>query len=274
MLAQHAARSISAHPSDRLPQDGLCKLEPLSSTSKLEESFSEPEMLYAAEQITPIAFKERLAERMKELDVSIPQLSIRTGISEAMLKNILYKNSDTGRANLILLATALKTTVEYLATGVQAGSETDALSLKVLTPEELAVALGIISSGANHAAMDSRLESLPIPRRMLSQYSVMPENVRAVAINTESLSPTLTQQDVALVDISSTQLVEGVFLLAIRDAVILRFVSPVTRGFTLSASNTHIYGTTINVDPDTGMLETPDTKVIGKVFCAISVRNL
>lgn len=232
-------------------------------------------MLYAPEQVSHAAFVERLQGRMEAMGLSVPSLSLRSGLKEAQIKNIIYKETEPNRAAVISLAQALQTTVEFLTTGAHASKDADSVSLTVQTPEALAISLGIIANLSDEGvAHDPRIPSLPIPKRVISLFSVKPENVRAISINTEALSPTLTQQDVALIDIGVKRLVEGIFLIAIRDSVIIRYVSPVARGFTLSSTSAHVFGTTVYVDNETGNLEDPEIKIIGKVFSAVSMRHL
>lgn len=232
-------------------------------------------MLYAPEQVSHAAFVERVQARMIALNLSLPTLSLRSGLKEAQLKNILYKATEPNRSAVVNLAQALQTTVEFLTTGAHAIKDDDSVSLTVQTPEALAISLDLISDATNgSASVDARITSLPMPKRVISLYAVKPENVRAISINTEALNPTLTQQDIALIDIGTTRLTEGIFLLAIRDSVVLRWASPVSSGFALTATSAHIYGAVLEIDPDTGKYLDPAVKVIGKVFCAINMRNL
>lgn len=233
-------------------------------------------MLYANEQTSHKSFCERVIERMKSLEFTLTQISLKSGIPETKLKNTLYKNIDLPREFLIKLAQALETSVEYLATGSPAASDVSAstLSLSIQTPERLARALDIVPRATSNVSPEPPFQSIPLPKRILERYNVAAENVRAVSINTQALAPTLTQNDVALVDISSTDLTEGVYILAIRNSVIIRNVSPISKGFALSCTNAHIFGTTINTVPETGDLADPDVKVIGKIFCKMGMTDL
>lgn len=231
-------------------------------------------MLYTPEKITRTSFVERVIERMKALSLSITQVALQTNIKESTLKNILYKTTEVSRPTIIALASVLQTTVEFLVTGSYAENDSDSLSLSVQTPEGLARALGIVTGGIAHATLDPPFNTIPLPKKVLERYNIAPESIRAVSINTQSLAPSLTQNDVALVDISATNLSEGVFIICIRDSVIIRHVSPVTKGFAFSSTSALVYGTTINVDSETGELSDPDVKIVGRIFSKLGIRDL
>jgi hypothetical protein len=231
-------------------------------------------MHYTPENIKHSSFVERVFERMKTMDYTTTQVSLYSNIKESTLKNILYKATEVSRLGLIELARALQTSVEFLATGSQAESDSDCISLAIQTPESLAVALGTIPQSVLNSSTEPPFSTLPLPKRVLLRYNVLPENIRAISINSQSLVPTLTQNDIALVDISMTRLSEGVYVIAIRDSVIIRHVSPVSKGFAFTSTNAHIYGTTVNVDPDTFALNDPDIKVVGKIFLKMGIRDL
>lgn len=231
-------------------------------------------MIYTPEKVTHSSFIERVIERMKVLGLTTTQVALQADIKEATFKNILYKNTEVGRSTLIMLASVLQTTVEYLSTGVHTDSDSDSVSLAVLSPEGLARSLEIIHESENSAAIEPTFHSIPLPRKALDRYNILPEYVRAVSINTQSLAPTLSQNDVALVDIGCKKFSEGVFIICIRDSVIIRHVSPVSKGFAFSSTNAHIYGTTASVDTETGDLTDPHIKIVGRIFSKILIRDI
>ena len=231
-------------------------------------------MLYPPEQLTHEAFVNRVTERMKSLNVNTRQLAAAAGISESFLKNRLYKNTEIGRQDLISLASALRTSVEYLATGCEVGERESIVTLVVQSPEGLAASLNIIPTDVVTPSMAPPLATVPLPRAAVARFNVAAANIRAVVVNSETLTPTLTQGDIALVDISSTRLAEGVFFIAFRDSVVMRFVSPIAKGYSLASSCPHIFGTTVSVTEEDGLIEDSGIKVIGKVFGLVSMKAL
>lgn len=231
-------------------------------------------MLYPAEQLTHEAFVLRVTERMKILNMNTRQLAAAAGISESFLKNRLYKHTEIGRMDLIALASALRTSVEYLATGSEVGERESIVTLVVQSPEGLAASLNIIPADVVSPSMAPPLATVPLPRGAISRFNVAAANIRAVVVNSETLTPTLVQGDIALVDISSTRLAEGIFFIAFRDSVVMRFVSPIAKGFSLASSCPHIFGTTVNVDQNDGVIEDTGIKVIGRVFGVVRMGAL
>ena len=90
-------------------------------------------MQYASEDISGEAFMKRVQERMKLLDIQPRQLAQAIGRNESTTKNIVYKGSECNRLTLILLAKALHTTVEYLATGALIADAEETITLTIHT---------------------------------------------------------------------------------------------------------------------------------------------
>lgn len=231
-------------------------------------------MLYLKEQATHEAFVERTKARAKALGLSIPQLAQAAEIKEVTLKNMLYKKVEIGRGALITLASALDCSVEFLATGVSTGNDGETISIIVQTPEDLARSLSLIPNQKSQASPELEISNLPLPVSIVKRFGVLPENIRAVMTNNESLSPTLSRGDTLLVDIGTTRLCEGIFIIAVRDSVVVRFASPVAKGFTLASSSPHVYGTTVSVNEETGDINEPHIKIIGRAVGAVILKGL
>jgi len=233
-------------------------------------------MYYQNDLTTHASFVQRVNERMKALQFSIPQVAQRSDIKEATLKNILYKDVEISRMALVNLAFALETTVEYLAAGSSSGDasdSTDSVTVAVQTIEGLGYVEGITQTQTTGSALGNAPRTISIPKNSLIAEGVDPANVRAVEVKNDRLKPDLDDGDVALVDISNKTLAEGFFVIAIRDAVVMRFASPSVRGFLLAAFSHHVGGTLVNMQPD-GTFSDPEIKVIGRVFSRISVQSL
>jgi plasmid maintenance system antidote protein VapI len=231
-------------------------------------------MQYAAEATSHQAFVTRVSELMKTREMSATKLSQLLEESESTVKNMLYKGTACTRERLIQLARVLETTVEYLGTGSELTLSDDSASLLVQSPEQLAFTLGVLSVEPPAIVVESVLRTLPMPLRLLSEYGLTPESTRAVLVNTDALKTVISRNDIILVDISQKTLHEGVYLISIRDSVVLRQVSPVITGFALTSTNPNILGTTVPIDPQTGLPKNGDTRVIAKVVCRMSFSAL
>ena len=234
------------------------------------------DMYYQKDLTTHASFVERVTERMKVLGLSIPQAAQLSDIKEATLKNILYKDVEISRTALVSLAFALETTVEYLAAGsrtADAEGASDSVTLAVQAPEYLGFVEGFINTEPRPSDHVKSARTIPIPRKSLINEGVDPVHVRAVKVKNDRLKPDLDDGDVALVDISDRVLAEGFFVVAIRDAVVLRFASPSVRGFLLQAFSHHVGGTLVNMQAD-GTFSDPEIKVIGRIFSRISIQSL
>lgn len=230
-------------------------------------------MQYAAEATTHAAFVTRVTELMKVREISATKLAQLLEESESTVKNMLYKGTSCTRERLVQLARVLETTVEYLATGSDI-TKADDVSLMVQSPEQLAFTLGILAKEPPAIVVESVLRTLPMPLRLLSEYGLTPESTRAVLVNTDALKSVVSRNDIILVDISQKTLHEGVYLISIRDSVVLRQVSPVITGFALTSTNPNILGTTVPIDPETGLPKNAGTRVIAKVVCRMSLSAL
>ncbi|AHZ73599.1 hypothetical protein OU5_P0347 (plasmid) [Pseudomonas mandelii JR-1] len=231
-------------------------------------------MQYSPEAVTHEAFVSRVQELMKRKDLSATKLAHLIEEAESTVKNMLYKGTSCPRERLIVLARALETTVEYLSTGSDVPETGDAVSLLVQTPENLAYTLNFIPHAPAEGGVDPVMKTLPIPLRLLSEYGLTPDRTRAVSVNTDAMAGVVGRNDIVLVDITRNSLDEGVFLIAMRNSVLIRQVSPVITGFALTSTNPNIMGTTVSVTPETGDLKSPDTIVIGKLVCKVSLSAL
>ncbi len=231
-------------------------------------------MQYAAEATTHHAFVTRVTELMKVQEISATKLAHLLEESESTVKNMLYKGTACTRERLVQLARVLGTTVEYLGTGSDTTKIDDSVSLMVQSPEQLAFTLGILVKEPPAIVVESVLRTLPMPLRLLCEYGLTPESTRAVLVNTDALKSVVSRNDIILVDISQKSLHEGVYLISIRDSVVLRQVSPVITGFALTSTNPNILGTTVPIDPETGLPKNADTRVIAKVVCRMSLSAL
>jgi hypothetical protein len=233
-------------------------------------------MFYSKEKSTHDAFVERVRERAKALGLSNADVAAAAEIKDDTFKNMIYKGVEIGRGALVSLAGALNCSVEYLATGGYSASdiESGSITLSVQTPEALARSLNKIAQLKRNSEPLPSLGSFHLPKVELAKFGVSAENVRAVQIDSETLSPTLSRGDTALIDIGATCLSEGVFIIAIRDSVVIRFVSPISKGFSFASSSPHIYGTTVNVQQGSGDIDDPEITVIGKAFSVIAMKSL
>ncbi|MGH9878632.1 MAG: XRE family transcriptional regulator, partial [Nitrososphaerales archaeon] len=227
-------------------------------------------MIYSPDQITHKMFVSRVIERLKAIGMTVPALATKLEKSESTLKNMIYKGSEPTRDVLIQLAKALQTTVEYLVTGSEQDDDSGSLSLVVQTPENLAFIQGKIEVEPARPFKAGALKSIPIPPRMFSNFSVDTADVRAVVINTDAMKGQFNLGDTALVDVSQQVLNEGVYIIAIRNSVIIRRVSPVATGFALLASNPNISGTTVKVN-ESGDLQGGEIKIVGRIFCMMTI---
>ncbi|NWC84069.1 hypothetical protein HX798_27850 [Pseudomonas putida] len=239
-------------------------------------------MQYASEDISGEAFMKRVQERMKLLDIQPRQLAQAIGRNESTTKNIVYKGSECNRLTLILLAKALHTTVEYLATGALIADAEETITLTIHTPEALAISQGYTEVRRTSRDSDLPIKSLPLPKRLIQSHGVDPEKVRAMYVNSDALQGTLDQGDIALVDTATTFLHEGCFLICIRDTVIMRLASPVTSGFALTSTNLNIVGTTVTVDQagemnstyQVGGMNSKGMAIVGKIFLRVNMNRL
>ncbi len=230
-------------------------------------------MQYASEDISVDAFMKRVQERMELLDIKPKQLAQLISRNESTTKNIVYKGSECNRLTLILLAKALRTTVEYLATGALIADAEETITLTIHTPESLAISQGFADVRRTSRDSDLPIKSLPLPKRLIQSHGVNPEKARAMYINSDALQGTLDQGSIALVDTDTKFLHEGCFLICIRDTVIMRLASPVSSGFALTSTNVNIVGTTVTLD-STGAMNSKGTAVVGKIFLRISMNRL
>lgn len=231
-------------------------------------------MQYASEDISVDAFMKRVQERMELLDIKPRQLAQLINRNESTTKNLVYKGSECNRLTLILLAKALRTTVEYLATGALIADDAEeTFTLTIHTPESLAISQGYNEVRRTSRDSDLPIKSLPLPKRLIQSHGVDPEKVRAMYINSDALQGTLDQGNIALVDTATTFLHEGCFLICIRDTVIMRLASPVSSGFALTSTNVNIVGTTVTVD-QAGAMNSKGMAVVGKIFLRINMNRL
>lgn len=230
-------------------------------------------MQYASEDISVDAFMKRVQGRMELLDIKPKQLAQLINRNESTTKNIVYKGSECNRVTLILMAKALRTTVEFLATGALIADAVETITMTVHTPESLAISQGF--EGVRRTIRDSDLpiKSLPLPKRLIQSHGVDPEKVRAMYINSDALQGTLDQGNIALVDTDTRFLHEGCFLICVRDTVIMRLASPVSSGFALTSTNVNIVGTTVTVDA-AGAMISKGMAVVGKIFLRINMNRL
>ncbi|RJX72674.1 S24 family peptidase [Pseudomonas sp. LS-2] len=231
-------------------------------------------MQYSPEAITHEAFVSRVQDLMKRQDLSALKLSYLVNEAESTVKNMLYKGTSCPRERLIELARALETTVEYLSTGSDGPQTGDSVSLLVHTPENLAFTLNFLPSAPAEGGVDPVMKTLPIPLRLLGEYGLTPDRTRAVSVNTDAMAGVVGRNDIVLVDITKNSFDEGVFLIALRNSVLIRQVSPVATGFALTSTNPNIMGTTVNLTADTREPKNNDTIVIGKLVCKVSLSAL
>lgn len=216
---------------------------------------------------------KRVQERMELLDIKPKQLAQLINRNESTTKNIVYKGTECNRMTMILLAEALRTTVEFLATGALIADSDETFNLAIHTPESLAISQGFTEVKRTSRDSDLPIKSLPLPKRLIQSHGVDPERVRAMYINSDSLKGVLDQGDIALVDTDAKFLHEGCFLVCIRDSVIMRLVSPVSSGFAITTTNPNIVGTTVTVDP-AGALNSKGMAVVGKIFLRVNINRL
>lgn len=229
-------------------------------------------MLYPADQVTHSAFVHRVEALMRNAGLSVPALAQLSQIPESTLKNCLYKDTEAKRTLLIRLAQSLKTTVEYLATGSEVGgeAESNSVSVPVYSMEGLAVSLGLIQGNPNSSASYDPIAVFPLPRGFLTSNGVTADSCKIVVVDSDVMSPDIRAGQRVFVDTTPQPLREGVFFIRIRNSVVLRRVTPITSGFTLTASNANIPGTTLLAD-DYNNPSTEGFGVVARVFMAINL---
>ena len=229
-------------------------------------------MKYLGDQITHEAFCNRVTELIERTGQSIHGLASVMGVPDSVLKNPLYKGTEPKRSLLIKLAEGLNTNVEYLVTGSDiAGGTEGTISIPVHTTESLAASLGLISTPIDQTDYNTLpFKSIPLQRIFLEGIGVKPDNCRMVVVGNDSMSPALRPGQYILVDASpDPSLREGIFIVKIKNSVVLRRATPIATGYILTADNSNIPGTSIPVDENNKPLESGSSAIVARVFMAV-----
>lgn len=195
--------------------------------------------------------EDGLSKRIKQAMGSESARSIarRAGISDSTLRSILAGARPTVD-NLTALAHALGVSLDWLATGTEAGIVADAR-----TP----LYAGLDALAANSAPADAI--ALP-PALVRARFGC--ETLAAVVVGDDAMTPTLAEGDVALVDRTCGRVSrDGVYVMVFEETALLRRIQRGGAALIVEADNPAFRGWTI------AAARAAEVRLVGRVVGAI-----
>jgi phage repressor protein C with HTH and peptisase S24 domain len=181
-------------------------------------------------EITP--FIQRLNEVL--LGTNIKELAEKAGLSPAALSNIL-NGAQPRIDNLMAIAEASGKSVEWLLNG------TEPLMSDVEELVHLEDSHVIASAGKGYDnSFEEDMEKYIIPRIILRRLDVNPDYAKIIYARGNSMSPTINDGDMTIVDIDKKQMIDGqVFVFVAENSLyIKRLRNILGQGWTAYSDNT------------------------------------
>lgn len=201
--------------------------------------------------------KDRLRKAIQVSGLSIKEVSKRSQIPYATLQKYLSGAYRPNVTNLERLAQALQVNVEWLLTGKGVPREEGGEYAYVARVD------AAVGAGQAYELVTEEVKGLYAFRRDWLARKGNPENMRLVTVYGDSMSPTLEDGDIVLVDLSRRRIVPGgIYAIRIEDGLMVKRLHPLPGGRIRIISDNPSYAP-IEVDPGR-----EDFEVIGKVLWA------
>jgi len=201
--------------------------------------------------------KDRLRKAIVASGLSIKEVSEKSQIPYATLQKYLSGTYKPHVKNLQRLVRVLQIDIEWLLTGKgtpKKGEDEYAYVARVDAA---------VGAGQAYELVTEEVKGLYAFRRDWLARKGNPENMRLVTVYGDSMSPTLEDGDIVLVDLSRRRIVPGgIYAIRIEDGLMVKRLHPLPGGRIRIISDNPSYAP-IEVDPGR-----EDFEVIGKVLWA------
>lgn len=166
-------------------------------------------------------FRSRLREAIGNLSVNA--FALKCGLAESLLRKYLSGESLPGLEKLVAIADAAGVTVEWLATG-QKSATAASVETTDLTHVHVPLFDVTASAGGGGIVTVEVVEDVVSFKRswLVDELRVKPEDLALVHVEGESMEPTLRPGDLILVNRKDRLVRDGVYLVRIDDAVLVK----------------------------------------------------
>jgi phage repressor protein C with HTH and peptisase S24 domain len=203
---------------------------------------------------------------------SINAFAKKAGVNESLLRKYIAGESLPGLEKLIAIARTSGVRVEWLATGEGPTRPDDGTaqaqptdSSPVLTADHVYVPLfDVTASAGGGAVVEAELveDTLAFKRSwLLTELRVRPEDLALVHVEGESMEPTLRPGDLILVNRSDTSVRDGIYLLRLNSALLVKRLQWLPGGKLKVASDNPAYEPFIVSMQD----ESQDLAIVGRI---------
>lgn len=169
--------------------------------------------------------------RKEAREVKQADLVVQTGIPIATLQRILKGSTDPGEERLDKIAEALGVSAQLIMFGSEVRE--DAIV-------EVPISDIQVSAGPGRFALDEDLKvgTWPLPHAWVTKSFGDKENLRFVRVNGDSQEPELRDGDLVLIDLGQNRLQEGMHVVSLDDALMIKRVQLEGARLRLKSANT------------------------------------
>ncbi|MCH4893397.1 helix-turn-helix domain-containing protein [Sphingomonas sp. SFZ2018-12] len=203
-----------------------------------------------------------LNARVKEFGTQ-QSVADAAGISKATLQKILAGDSEPSFSRLVSLADVLDISLDEIAHG------RPSRSIDGAAPEIVSIPMDDVFASAGPGALaleeGKTAEFIGFPKPWLSRVFGNHDQLRLIGIKGDSMEPTLSDGDLAMIDLGRREPSDGVYALVMDGMLLVKRLAPAGSGIVRVISDNKLTGVQRDIDVEA---EADSFRVVGRVVWA------